>query len=178
MSATTRKKVLVPLATALAAAAVAVGSGVTFTSESENLASGVTSGTLTQSNSKANAAIFNLTDMKPGDTLHGTLQLTNTGSLPAAFSLTETASSNGFAADNLTLSITDTGSGTVVYAGDFGGLEDGAKKELGNFAPGAASTYRFTVKLAQSADNTQQGKTASASYKWDSVQLDGETFNQ
>jgi spore coat-associated protein N len=178
MSTTTRKKVLVPLATALAAAAVAVGSGATFTSQSENSASAVTSGTLTQTNSKANAAIFTLTDMKPGDTVNGTLALTNTGSLPAAFSLTETASSNGFAADNLTLVITNTTTGAEVYSGDFGGLENGTKQALGTYAPGAGNAYRFTVKLAQAADNTQQGKTASASYQWSSVQLDGETFNQ
>ena len=39
--------------------------------------------------------------------LNGTLTLTNTGSLPAAFSLTEVSSSNGFAGSNLTLTITD-----------------------------------------------------------------------
>jgi hypothetical protein len=178
MSTTTRTKVLVPLATALAAAAVAVGSGATFTSQSENSASAVTSGTLSQSNSKADSAIFSLTDLKPGDTVNGTLTLKNTGSLPAAFSLTETASSNGFAADNLTMVITNTTTGTEVYSGDFGGLENGAKTELGTFAAGDANAYRFTVKLAQSADNTQQGKTASASYRWSSVQLDGETFDQ
>jgi hypothetical protein len=178
MSTTSRTKVLVPLATALAAAAVAVGSGATFTSQSENSASAVTSGTLSQTNSKANAAIFTLTDMKPGDTVNGSLTLTNTGSLPAAFSLTETASSNGFAADNLSLVITNTTTGTEVYSGDFGGLENGVKTELGTYAAGAANSYRFTVKLAQTADNTQQGKTASASYRWSSVQLDGETSNQ
>lgn len=178
MSTTSRTKVLVPLATAVAAAAVAVGSGATFTSQSENSASAVTSGTLSQSNSKANGAIFTLTDLKPGDTVNGNLTLTNTGSLPAAFSLTETGSSNGFAADNLTLAITETGTGTTVWSGDFGALENGVKTALGTYAPDEAKSYRFTVKLAQSADNTQQGKTASASYRWDSVQLDGETFDQ
>jgi hypothetical protein len=178
MSTSSRTKVLVPLATAVAAAAVAIGSGATFTSQSENPASAVTSGTLTQSNSKADVAIFDLADMKPGDTLHGDLKLTNTGSLPAAFSLTETASSNGFAADNLTLSILETGTGRTVWSGNFGALENGTKNALGTFAPQEANSYRFTVKLAQSADNTQQGKTASASYRWDAVQLDGETVEQ
>src|SRR5690606_16845730 len=58
---TTRsKKVLVPLATLLAAGAIAVGSGASFTSTTENTISAVTSGTLEQSNSKDNAAVFNL----------------------------------------------------------------------------------------------------------------------
>lgn len=178
MSSVTSKKVLVPLATALAAGAIAVGSGATFTSQSVNSASAVTSGTLTQSNSKADAAIFTLDNMKPGDTLNGTLTLTNTGTLPAAFSLVETASSNGFDANNLTLSITNTTTSTEVWSGNFGALVDGDKTALGTFNAGAANTYRFTVKLDQGALNTQQGKTASASYRWESVQLDGQTFNQ
>lgn len=172
------KKVLFPLATLAAAGAVAIGSGATFTSTSGNTISSVTSGTLTQSNSKDGQAIFNLTNMKPGDTLNGSLTLTNTGSLPATFSLTETASTNGFSGDNLTLSITNTTTGAVVYNGTFGGLADGAKNDLGVVQAGVANNYRFTVKLAQTADNTQQGKSATAAYTWDSVQLNGETFEQ
>ncbi|MBD8608868.1 hypothetical protein IFT73_18580, partial [Aeromicrobium sp. CFBP 8757] len=86
------KKILLPLATLVAAGAIAVGSGATFTSTSANTISSVTSGTLTQSNSKANAAIFNLTNIKPGDVVNGSLTIKNTGSLPATFSLTETSS--------------------------------------------------------------------------------------
>ncbi|MFL6159114.1 MAG: TasA family protein, partial [Marmoricola sp.] len=71
---------------------MAVGSGATFTSTSGNTISAVTAGTLTQSNSKADQAIFNLSNMKPGDTVTGTLTLTNTGSLAAAFSLVEVSS--------------------------------------------------------------------------------------
>lgn len=92
-------KILVPLATLAAAGAIAVGSGATFTSESNNTISAVTSGSLTHTNSKDDQAVFNLPTMKPGDTVNGTLTLTNTGTLPAAFSLTETGSTNGFAGD-------------------------------------------------------------------------------
>lgn len=172
------KKVLVPLATLVAAGAVAVGSGATFTSTSTNSASAVTSGTLSQSNSKDNAAIFTLTNMKPGDTVNGALTITNTGSLPAAFSLTETSSTNQFATNNLKLVIKDTTTGTEVYNGNFGGLVDGAKNDLGVIQPSTADSFTFTVTLASTAPNTEQGKTASASYQWDSVQLSGETSNQ
>ncbi|HWJ11323.1 MAG TPA: TasA family protein [Nocardioides sp.] len=172
------KKVLVPLATMAAAGAIAVGSGATFTSQSNNTISAVTSGTLTQSNSKDGGAVFDLTNMKPGDTLNGSLVLTNTGSLPATFSLTETASSNAFTGDNLTLAITNVTTGASVYSGTFGGLVDGTKTDLGVVQPKAANTYRFTVKLAASTPNADQGKTASAAYQWDSIQLNGETYNQ
>ncbi|GAB2980701.1 TasA family protein [Nocardioides montaniterrae] len=171
-------KVLIPLATAAAATAVAVGSGATFTSQSNNTISAVTSGTLTQSNSKANAAIFNLADMKPGDTLNGSVTLTNTGSLPAAFSLTEVSSSNGFTGDNLSLSITDTTTGVNVYTGTFGGLVDGAKTDIGTIASHVANTFVFTVKLATATPNADQAKTASAVYQWDSVQLAGGSSDQ
>jgi len=173
-----RRKVLAPLAVLVAAGAVTVASGATFTSQSANAASAVTSGTLTQSNSKDNQAIFNLTNLKPGDTVNGTLTITNTGSLPAAFSLTEVASANAFSGDYLTLSITNVTSGAQVYSGTFGGLVDGAKNELGAVQAGAANTYRFTVRLAPDAPNSEQGKSASASYQWDSIQLDAATFNQ
>ena len=172
------RKVLVPLATVLAAGAVAVGSGATFSSTSGNTISAVTSGTLTQSNSKANAAIFNLADMKPGDTLNGTLTITNTGSLPATFSLTEVSSANGFTGENLKLTITNTTTNAQVYSGTFGGLEDGAAEDLGVIQNGVANNFRFTVVLDQNTPNGDQGKTASAVYQWDSVQLAAETFNQ
>lgn len=173
-----RRKVLVPLTTLLVAGAVAVGSGATFTSQSGNTASAVTAGTLTHTNSKDAKAIFELTNLKPGDTLNGTLTLTNTGSLPAAFSLTEVSSANTFTGTNLTLNITDQATATTVYNGTFGGLVDGTKTTLGTWAAGEAHTYTFTVKLNPDTPNADQGKTANAVYAWDSVQLDATTYNQ
>jgi spore coat-associated protein N len=173
-----RRKVLVPLGTLLVASALVAGSGATFTSTSANTTSAFTTGTLTQSNSKAGQAIFDLDNLKPGDTLNGTLTITNTGSLPAAFSLTETSSSNAFSADLLTLRITNTTTGTTVYDGTFGGLVDGAQNELGTYAAGDANTYQFTVTLDAAAGNSEQGKSATATYQWDSVQLDPTTYNQ
>ena len=172
-----RRKVLVPLTTVLVAGAVAVGSGATFTSTTNNTISSVTSGTLTHTNSKNAAAIFNLpANLKPGDVVNGTVTITNTGSLPAAFSLTEVSSTNAFTGSNLTLTITENGASAPVYTGTFGGLQDGIKMPLGTFASEAARTYTFTVKL--NTPNTDQDKTATAVYTWDSVQLDGTTDNQ
>ncbi|KAA1416862.1 hypothetical protein F0U44_16885 [Nocardioides humilatus] len=172
------RKILVPLATLVAAGAVAVGSGATFTSTTGNTISAVTAGTLTHSNSKADQAIFNLTNMKPGDTLNGTLSLTNTGSLAATFGLTEVSSSNGFTGSNLTLDIIDVTANTTVYTGTFGGLADGVKQDLGTWAAGATHNFKFVVKLDQSTPNADQGKTANAVYSWSSVQTDGSTYNQ
>ena len=164
------KKILVPLATLVAAGAIAVGSGATFTSTSSNTVSAVTSGTLTQNNSKANAAIFNVANIKPGDTVIGSVTITNTGSLPGTFTLKKVDSTNTFS-NSLNLNITNQASGAVVYNGPFGGLADGTAKELGIYASGASNTYVFTVTLALSAPDADQGKTASAGFTWDSVQL-------
>lgn len=172
------RKILLPLGTALVAGAIAVGSGATFSSTTGNTISAVTSGTLTQTNSKDGQAIFDLTDLKPGDVLNGTLELTNTGSLPAAFSLTETASTNAFAAGSLSLDIVDNTAHKTVYSGDFGGLVDGSKNALGTWASGDAHIFTFTVKLAAAATNADQGKTASATFAWDAVQTDATTTNQ
>lgn len=172
------RKILVPLATALAAGTIAAASGATFTSQSSNSLSAVTSGTLTHSNSKDGQAIFTLTDIKPGDTVNGYLSLTNTGSLPAEFSLTETSSTNAFTGDNLRLQIINTTTGAEIYSGTFGGLADGAKNELGVVQPGEGNDYRFTVSLDQDAPNGEQGKNAGATYQWDAIQLEGNTTEQ
>lgn len=183
MSVSRTKKILVPLATLTVAGAIAVGSGATFTSTSGNTISAVTSGSLTQTNSKDNAAIFNLTNMKPGDTVIGAVTITNTGTLPAKFSLTETLSANGFGdkttGDNyLKLAITNVTTNTPVWSGNFGALVDGTANPLGEFAAGAANTYRFTVTLDAAAGNSEQGKSANATFRWDATQKDAQTFDQ
>ena len=175
---TTSRKVLVPLATLVAAGAIAVGSGADYTAQTNNTISAVTSGSFSHTNSKNNSAIFNLQNLKPGDTVIGAVTLTNTGSLPGNFTLTEKSSTNTFSNDVLSLAIVDTASNAVVYNGNFGGLQDGLKNALGTWAPNESHTYRFTVQFAQSATVAEQNRAASAEYTWDSVQLPATTFDQ
>jgi hypothetical protein len=168
------RKALVPLTTLAAAGALAIGSGADFSSQTANPNSIVASGTLTQSNSKANAAIFNVNNLKPGDIVNGDVTITNTGSLPAVMSLTEgTVASTFVNAANLSLVVSD-GTNTV-YTGNFGAM---GTKSLGTFTAGQAKTYRFTVTFAQSADNSEQGKTASATYTWNGAQTSQVTITQ
>ena len=82
---TNTRKILVPLATLLVAAAVAVGSGATFTSSSESAIT-ATAGDLVHVNSE-DGATLNVTDLKPGDTQTGSLTITNTGSLDSDLTL-------------------------------------------------------------------------------------------
>lgn len=171
-----RRRILAPLATLLVAGAIAIGSGANFTSTSSNPANLYATGTLTQANSKADSAIFRLSNLKPGDTLDGEVTITNTGSLPATFTLSEVDPQNGFANPaNLRMSITDTGSGATVFDGTFGTT---GTKALGTFKAGEARTYRFRVLLATSAGNAEQARTATATYTWDAVQTEGEATAQ
>lgn len=168
-STATRRKVLVPLATLLAAGAIAVGSGASFTSVTESPGSSFTTGTLTQSNSRADQAIFKMDNLKPGDTVSGTVTITNTGSMPSTFTLKETAT-NGFTKpENLTLTITDVTTAEKIWSGTLGTM---GSDELGTWAAGEAHTFEFSAALALSAGNEEQGKTATASYTWNGVQVD------
>ena len=178
MRVLTTKMVLLPLATAAAAGALAVGSGATFSSTTGNTASAVTTGTLTQSNSKANAAVFNLSNMKPGDSVYGTVTITNSGSLKSQMSLVEAAGANGFSSASLLSEtiqdVTNASSPVSVYTGTFGAA---GTKALGTFNAGEARTYKVTVTLDSAATNTEQGKSASASYTWNGTQENGTAVN-
>ncbi|PRZ13171.1 TasA family protein [Nesterenkonia sandarakina] len=177
-SSSRRRRVLLPLAGLLTAAALVVGSGADFTSSSVNEGNAYTTGTLTQSNSKAGEAIFDLDGLKPGDTINGGVTLENTGSLPASFKLTEEAT-NGFVdKSNLQLTITEAGKTAPVWNGTFGELTTAGSLDLGTWQAGASREFTFSVTLAQSADDKEQGKTATATYKWDAIQGEATTYDQ
>jgi hypothetical protein len=164
-----RKRIIAGLGTALAAVSIAAGSGATFTSQTANPANTFTSGTFKHTNSKNGASIVTGANLKPGESRQGEVTITNTGSLDGNFTLSEKNASNPFTAGSLQLVVHDVTTNVEVYRGDLGGLAAGGIG-LGNFAAGAARTYRFTVTLSKDAPNSDQGKTATADYQWDAVQ--------
>jgi spore coat-associated protein N len=167
------RRFLAPLATLVAAGALLVGSGANFTSESTNVANLYAAGSLTQANSKSDTAIFAVTNLKPGDTVNGDVTITNTGTLPAVFSLTE-AATNGFKNPaNLQLSVTQ--GATTIYSGTFGAL---GTRALGAFAPGEVRTYRFSTTLSSGAGNDEQNMQANAAYTWNATQTEAVTVEQ
>jgi hypothetical protein len=176
--ARSRKRILVPLAGLLVASAIAVGSGADFVANSVNSANAFSTGTLDQGNSRKDTYIFSASNLKPGDIVNGKVTIANTGTLPAIIKLSENAT-NGFTTKaNLTLTITQTGSTTPVWTGTFGALTGAAAVDLGEFAAGESREYTFSVTLAQSANNTEQGKSATATYTWNSTQTAPTTYNQ
>lgn len=169
MSRKTRALVL-PLATLTAAAGIAVASGATFNASTASTGMAA-SGTLRQINS--NSVAFSKDNLKPGDTVTGTVTITNSGSLPATFSLTEATVANTFSpASDLTLAITDD-TGKAVSSATLGSA---GQVPLGTYAAGERHTYTFKVTFAATATNAQQGKRADTTYTFASVQTAAEDF--
>jgi hypothetical protein len=165
MTATTSRKVLVPLATLLAAGAVAIGSGATWTSTTSNSVS-VTSGKLLHTNNH-DGAVLTLEDIKPGDSMTGTVEIENTGTIDSTLSLTETGDTSTFAAGGLLLDIEQ--DGVEVYSGDFGGYTDGAH-DMGSLDVGETTTFTFTVSMPANASDANQDKAAGATYTFVTTQ--------
>ncbi|MDP3968921.1 MAG: TasA family protein [Nocardioides sp.] len=171
MTTTNRRKVLVPLATLLAAGAVAIGSGATFTSSTVSTTS-VASGNVTHTNDTTS---LDIAGIKPGDVITGDVTIENTGDLDATLTLEETESTSGFTAGDLKLTLNN---GTEdIWAGDFGALADAANPilDVGDLAVGASTTVTWTVTFVETAGNENQGQEADASYQWVTTQEDGDT---
>lgn len=162
------RMILVPLATMLVAGAVAVGSGATFSSESAHSTS-VTSGVLKHANDR-NGQTLTVANIKPGDVKSGTLTIRNDGTLDSTLTLEETADSSTFVAGDLKLKIAQSGVTAPLFDGNFGALVNGAKLDLGALPVGASTTVTYTVSMPLAADNANQGKSASAAFKYVTTQ--------
>jgi spore coat-associated protein N len=164
---------------------VVIGSGAAFNSSSANPGNTFSAGNLSQSNSKAGAAILTAASMSPGESTTGTVDITNNGDVPGAFSLsssnlTNTPASPAFSS-KLDLTVEDCGtpaascaSPSSVYSGKLGAL---GTQALGTFAAGAAHRYRFTVTFPDggvpsgpsAGDNAYKGAQTSIQFDWQSA---------
>ncbi len=178
------RKVLLAFGGLMAAAALAVGSGANFNSTSANPSNVFTAGTISHSNSKTNAAILTASNMVPGGTATGTVDIKNTGSATGTFSLAhtvavDTPTSPGLS-KKLNLTIQDLGdpncvtgcpAAVPVYTGSIYAMP--ATIALGTYIPAAAHRYQFTVSFpdagAGGADNAYQGASTTVEYDWSST---------
>jgi spore coat-associated protein N len=174
------KRTLGVLALVLVAVGVAVGSGADFSASSANPGNTFTAGDLTMSNSKEGVAILTASNMKPGDTTSGTVDIENTGSLAGDFTLTRSALSNSDGSNPMSAKInlviedcgtdaTCDGSDTVVFSGTLTGMGS-SPYALEEFSPGESHRYEFTATFDSSAGNAYQGDNTSATFTWDAVQ--------
>jgi spore coat-associated protein N len=171
------RRTLAAMATLLIAVGVTAASGATFTAQTANPSNKFTAGTLSMSNSKDNAAILTASNMKPGDTATGSVDIANTGSVSGAFTLSKTALTNSDGsnpmANKLNLVVTDcgtdldcsTGASSNVYTGTLAGIGTGIA--LGNFGAGVGHRYKFDVEFDSSATDAYQGDNAEATFTWD-----------
>jgi spore coat-associated protein N len=177
------------LLTLLLAAAAVVGSGADFTASSANPSNTFAAGTMTILNSKEGTAVLSATNLRPGNSAVGTVDIQNSGSLSGAFTLTRTTPVDSDASNplsgklNLTVvdcgtfvgatpptcgdgdDVTKYGSGTVAQMGTVGHTVSA----LGTYAASEKHRYQFTVVLDTSAGNVYQGDTSSVEFDWNAA---------
>src|SRR5215212_8236748 len=138
----------------LLAAAMAVGSGANFTSQSVNCGNLVAAGTLKAEG--PSSAILNIAKIRPGETVVGDATISNTGNTRGAFTMTPgtiTDTPGTLGGPSLSGKVTllvqelDASNNPVAGAPVYTGLLSGftAATGLGNINGGATKSYRFTV---------------------------------
>ena len=164
------------LSALIAAVAVAVGSSASFTASSANPSNTFAAGTLSILNSKEGLAVLTASNMKPGDSATGTVDVQNSGSLSGAFTLSRSGivdsdGSNPVSA-KLDLVVKDCGpvatadcsTGTTKYSGKLGSL---TSTSLGSFSANDKRKYEFSVSFPSGADDDDyQGDTTSVAFNW------------
>ena len=176
------------LAVVLAAVGITVGSGANFTAKAANPANTFTAGTLSIDNSRGNgsaaSAILTAPNLKPGDSVNGTVDIQNQGSLPGAFTLSTSAAQDSTVVSllgQLDVRIEDCGpytnnntspptcgsAASTVLTATGTKLNGVGTIDLGSFAAGEKHRYKFDVTLPSSTGTSFQGKTASIAFDWD-----------
>jgi spore coat-associated protein N len=156
--------------------AAAAGSGVRA---EPRVAISMVSGELHLTNSRDGQAIFQAQGLSPGESVTGTVQLSNTGSLSGDLGLQQLdvqdqpGTNSGHLSDAVHLDIDDVTGGSVVpvFAGQLSSFQN---RSLGTIAPGEARTYRFTASLPDGGvppsptggDNAYAGSGMTVRYSW------------
>jgi hypothetical protein len=177
------KRTLGALAAALLAVGVAVGTGANFTAQAANPGNMFAAGSLSIANTPT-SAILTASNMVPGTSTNGTVDIENTGTVAGTFSLARTDLTNSDAANpmaaKLDLVVTDCGTfvgATAPTCGDGDDVEEyngtlaamSSSVGLGTYNPAVKHRYRFVVTLNASTSDAYQGGTSSATFQWNAV---------
>lgn len=170
------KKILLTLALlGLVSFAAVGGTYANFTATPTSISNnGFTAGSLTM-NRSGSGAIFSSAAMKIGDTVTGSVTITNSGNLAGAYILSGSSSGSSSLGGQLQLKLYKDvdSSGTPVYSGALSGF---SSADLGTFAAnGDAHTFYFHVTLpstgTDAGDNVFQGLSSSATFTWSATQV-------
>jgi len=172
------RRTLGALAMLLVAVGVAVGSGANFTASSANASNTFSSGSLSIGNS-AGGAILTASNLKPGDSSTGTVDIQNTGTVGGDFTLSESAPVDSDVVHpmsaKLDLDVVDCGvvtgtppdcvTGTTpVYSGKLGAM---TSQSLGSYAANVKHRFKFTVSFPSGADDDDyQSDDTSVDFNW------------
>jgi hypothetical protein len=183
------KLALGALLTLLLAAAAVVGSGADFTASSANPSNTFSAGTLTIGNSKEGTAVLTASNLRPGNSQTGTVDIQNTGSLSGTFTLSRTtpvdSSSANPLSSKLNVTVRDCGlwsggsaptcgdgddtvkytNGTLAQMGGAGHLIS----SLGTFNGSDKRRYEFTVTLDPSTGNAFQGGSSTVEFDFNAA---------
>jgi hypothetical protein len=166
----------------------ALGSVVTlgvygaFTATTQNSGNEITSGTVSFTDNDSGAALYNVTDVKPGESLSRCLKATYTGSLPAAVRL-YSPSSPGPLAQYVEITITQGTQSSATFPSCTGFTPDAAgliftgtlqafEQSHGSYAAGIAtapagqSGWNTGNSVVYRVDATLQATTPDASQGW------------
>ena len=168
---------LLSLAAILAVAALCAGAGAARPERPAQAVLMQATGDLRLSNSQEGQAIFQASGLAPGRSVTGTVQLTNSGTLPGDLALQQLDVSDnpgpggGRLSNVVSLQITDVtgGSSIPVFAGQLGGL---GSRQLGAIGPGETRTFRFTASLPD-MDNAFAGSGLTVRYAWNATASGG-----
>jgi len=168
---------LLSLAAICAVAALCAGAGAAPPERPPQAVLTQATGDLQLSNSADGQAIFQASGLAPGRSVTGTVQLTNSGTLPGDLSLQQLDVSDspgpggGRLSDVVSLQITDVtgGSSIPVFSGQLGGL---GSRPLGAIGAGETRTFRFTASLPDMG-NAFAGSGLTVRYAWNAGAADG-----
>lgn len=157
----------------LVAIGVAVFTTATFTSSSASAGNMVTAGSVEIDNSHDGTAIFTASGLVPGDSTSGTVQISNTGSSPGNFSLTQdnivdTPATPPFSArlDLVVQDVTNAGSPQQIYSGKLNGM---GTIQLGKWSAGETHKYEFTTTFPNGTpeeDNPYKNASTTLDFVW------------
>jgi spore coat-associated protein N len=178
------RKLMGALLMLLVAGGLAVGSGASFTSQTASPGNMITAGALTVNNDKKDngteGAIFHADNMKPGDTVTGTVTVSNTGNVDGDFNLSMAAPSlSGTGSDlssRLHLKVEALDSSDVVTATPIAetliSSVGTSPVSLGTWVGNSNHKYRFTVTwpAGLTGDNAYMSSGVSMDFTWSATQ--------